>query len=216
MVLNKTALVLVAFLMGAGSTLLMEMSLTSPQSNARIGSASVERKVPKPLSAETGSLTSISSAVEGSGSLASRGESDSSNRVAYTASDTSCECVDKQDAGLGGSDQGQSVAVDVDMIDPTLEEERYDDVAKYRREEMRNFQESVMANETETNLYEPPAEMANLTLEEQETIERDSMDESIARSDLDDVLFRQVLQNEDRINDVYGSAESTEESETPQ
>lgn len=213
MVLKKSALALIAFLAGVGTTLLVEKSLTSTQSNVKSGSASVERKVSKPLAAETGSLTSLFSAEEGSGGLVSNGEPDSTSRVESTASDTGCECVDMQDAELGGSEQGQSATADVVMLDPALEEARYDDGAEYAREEMRNFQESVMQKEAETNLYEPPALESNLTLEEQESIERDSMDESISRSDLDDALFRQVLQNEDRINEVYGSAESTEESE---
>lgn len=207
MSLRTHTLVAIAFAMGAGTTVIVEKLLAPSQGDVTARQSRVEETVTTHASREAGwSMPAIASGNSLDTSSSGGSGVNESDRISNATFDVKCEPSDQWESAVAGSDQDDSFVDEAVVLDPALQEERYAsaDVA-YEREEMRLFQESILAGEEEASLYALPPVNYVISAEEQDALERESVTASIAAGSVaeDEQYQQQVLENETRIDALY-------------
>lgn len=201
--LNTHGLLFVVFVMGAVSTLIAERLLLYSPEDIREVQIEVETTPTEEIATKPSWQFPVTSSDD---------NLDRSSSGAVTAVDSNqppratsaSECVP-------ASQQEKSVQQDYNQaeggeLDPALQEERYAfDVASQEREHHHILQEAILTMEEETNLYEPPPDDYEMSAEEQDALENDSMKHPMSSADTaeEEQFLQQALENESRINALY-------------
>ncbi len=213
MALNTHALVAISFAMGAGTAVIISELLSHPEGDAGAELARVESTASNRVIHEQVRSVRIRLPSDNPRLSSPEGAAvDRSDRIASKSSVSECAGADQRDKGKHGRDRQNAFMAEVDALDPALQDEWDASATAYEREEERFFQEDILAMEEEENLYGMPPSDYEISAEEQDALERDSVSDLVAALDTEDESFQQqILDNEAGIDAEFGDQGETRE-----
>jgi hypothetical protein len=215
MALKTQTLVAISFAMGAGTAVITSELLGHSEGDAGAGLARVETTASNRVIHEQVRSVRIRLPSDNPRLSSPEGAAvDQSDRIANTSSVSECAGADQRDNGEHGRDRQNVFLAEVDALDLALRDEWDASDTTYEREEERFFQEDILAMEEEENLYGLPPSDYEISAEEQDALERDSVSDSVATlATADESFQQQILDNESEIDAAFGDQGETWEDD---
>ncbi|MCU7923169.1 MAG: hypothetical protein KZQ88_10805 [Candidatus Thiodiazotropha sp. (ex Dulcina madagascariensis)] len=215
MALNTHTLVAISFAMGAGAAVITMELIGYPEGDAGAGLVRVEATAVNPVNREPVHPVHKLAPSNTPSPFSSKGVTAAkSDQIASTPVVSECAVIAQWDNGGYGRDRENVLLADLDALDPALLEERDPFAITYEREQERLFQEEILAMEEEENLYGLPPSDYELSADEQDALEQDSVNDSVSVLDAEDAFFQQqILDNEAELDAEFGEQSETWEDE---
>jgi hypothetical protein len=199
---NTYALFAIAFVMGAGSALFGERLLTSSASNADSEQA-VVKEAPAVKTPSKPNWPYLPTASLNNPIGSSLSETVADNSPQQKNIDSECDPSGQQVEITAWHNQETFYPDQSGELDSSLEDERYafaTDIEE--RERQRELQIEILASEEANSLHAPPPSDYEMSAEEQDALELETIDETMSASTPDEDTFLQQILEEENPDDL--------------